>query len=389
MTWRERAGKTLQRAGRWMTAVPPRVFSAGGWGGFGAFVSEEQALDVPPFGRGVRLLASLVAQCDLHDFRTDPTTGVETRVLPGAPILDQPDIRYTPWEWKWGVVEDLIEYGNHLSVITELDDAGWPRHVAALDITQCSVMVLDGTWPMYVVGDGRILDPSQVLHIRAGNRSGMLVGRGVLSQHAWSLGTITTTERWAGDYFRAGGSPGGIVKVDSPDIQEGEMTEIRAKVDALLSGGARYLIFNQVTSWQALASDADKAQLVEARNFNAINVANILDLPPELLGASPPGGSMTYANIESRWIDVVRSSVTRWTSPIESSMSGLLPNRRRTRFALERLQLADAKTRAEVSTMYVGAGILTPNEVRLADPFLPDSPIDAAPAPPELQEVAT
>ena len=46
-----------------------------------------------------------------------------------------------------------------------------------------------------------MLDPSDVLHISAGNRSYEILGQGVLSQYAQALGQQMTAEEWSARYL--------------------------------------------------------------------------------------------------------------------------------------------------------------------------------------------
>ncbi len=78
------------------------------------------------------------------------------------------------------------------------------------------------------------------------------------------------------------------------------------------------------TTVTPVVGNAEQAQLVEARTWNAAQVANAVGIHGWKLGLDGP--SMTYQNIEDGDIDFVRDDVDRWARPIVEHISKwLLP----------------------------------------------------------------
>src|SRR4051812_7336515 len=75
--------------------------------------TEAEAMGLPPFGRGVALLANAVAGTEWHAARWDPVTGVSVRLPDQPTVVTDPDPENTPWNYRWAAVEDLILFGNH------------------------------------------------------------------------------------------------------------------------------------------------------------------------------------------------------------------------------------------------------------------------------------
>lgn len=347
---------------------------------------EREAMGLPPFGRGVALLANAVAGTTWRAVRWDAQLAVNVRLEDQPAVLTDPDPVTTPWHYRWGAVEDLILYGNHFALYGDLDyrtlRPGWLVPLPADDVW---VIVDPEThrWSWTIAGE--MLDPDEMLHVSAGNRSGEILGRGILAQYAEWLGGAVAAETHAGSYFAGGTLPPAVLQSPTLLTQEQaddlkdkwrEMTSTREPV-VLPSG---YVL-------TPVVSNAEQAQLVESRQWNAAAVAMMLGIPSYKLGLAGP--SMTYQNIESADIEFVRDSVDRYGSPLaEAFTKWLMPRGTQVAWDYAGRMRADQKTTAEVLTAYTAAGILTLDEARamLNRPPLPeDEDPEPAPVPPELQ----
>ena len=59
--------------------------------------SESDALALPPFGRGVALLANAIASTAWHATRYDPDLGVSVKIPDQPAVVRDPDPTATPW----------------------------------------------------------------------------------------------------------------------------------------------------------------------------------------------------------------------------------------------------------------------------------------------------
>jgi phage portal protein BeeE len=135
-----------------------------------------------------------------------------------------------------------------------------------------------------------------------------------------------------------------------------------------------------------IVSNAESAQLVESRQWNAALVAMLLGIPSYKLGLAGP--SMTYQNIESADIEFVRDSVDRYGSPlVEAFTKWLMPRGTVVAWDYAGRMRADQSTTMAVLTGYVTAGILTLDEARAMLNRPPLDPDDgpALEAPPDDQ----
>jgi phage portal protein BeeE len=345
-------------------------------------------MGLPPFGRGVALLANAVAGTGWWAKRWDPEDGVSVRIPDQPAVLTDPDPTTTPWNYRWAACEDLILYGNHFALYGDLDfrtlRPGWLVPYPATDF---SVLVDPFTQAGWLVGPtGDALSPDQVLHVSAGNRSGEVLGRGVLAQYGEWLGGSVAAERHTGAYFAGGALPPAVLS--SPTLlTQTQADELKSKWREMTSTREPVVLPSGYVL-TPVVSNAEQAQLVESRTWNAQAVAMMLGIPAYKLGL--PGTSMTYQNIESADIEFVRDSVDRYGAPLaEAFTKWLMPRGTTVVWDYAGRMRADTKTTAEVVGSLVGSGLLTINEGRAMIGRAPLPEAATAPVPDPVDPGAT
>lgn len=346
--------------------------------------TEAEAMGLPPFGRGVALLANAIAGTQWHAVRWDPAAGVSVRLPDQPSVVTDPDPEATPWNYRWAAIEDLILYGNHFALYGELDfrtlRPGWLAPVPA-DCVWIMQDPADNSWWRWIIG-GEEFDSNSIFHASAGNRSGEVMGRGVLSQYAPWLGGAVAAEKHSGDYFAGGALPPAVLQ--APQIlTENQALDLKSKWREMTNTREPVVLpIGYVLT--PVVSNAETSQLVESRQWNAASVAMMLGIPSYKLGLSGP--SMTYQNVEMADIDFVRDSVDRYGEPLaEAFTKWLLPRGTSLAWDYAGRMRADQSTTANVLTTYTGAGILTKDEARAA---IGRAPLPEEPEPEEPPPVA-
>lgn len=226
---------------------------------------------------------------------------------------------------------------------------------------------------------GEMIDPDELLHVSAGNRSGEVLGRGVLAQYGEWLGGAVAAEEHAGSYFAGGTLPPAVLQ--SPTVlTQSQATELKAKWREMTSTREPVVLPNGYVL-TPIVNNAEQAQLVESRQWNAAAVAMLLGIPSHKLGLAGP--SMTYQNIESADIDFVRDSVDRYAGPLVAAFTKwLMPRSTVVQWNYAGRMRADAKTTADVVNAFVASGVLTLDEGRamIGRPPLPDDEKPPEPA---------
>lgn len=342
--------------------------------------TRDEALSVPAFGRGVELLAATVAGVPLDAFR-HTADGVDEQWADQPSVLTDPDPSLTAWNWRYGVVRDLIEAGNHVSVLDGYDfrtgRAGWllPLPVALVGL----VSYPDGRYA-FTCGD-RQWSPAEVLHISAGNRSGEILGQGVIAQYADNLGAQLAAEEWSGRYLRGGGLPPAVIQMQAQPTQA-QADAFKTRWRALTETGEALLLPTGATI-TPLQSNAESQQLVQARTWNAQLSAMVLGIPAHKLNL--PGTTMTYQNVQSEDVAFIRDVVTRWTDPITEALSKwLMPAGTVVKPRWAARARTDRPTQVATLAQASAAGFVTIDEARqeLGYPPLPAEPAPEPPPPP-------
>jgi HK97 family phage portal protein len=322
---------------------------------------EHAAMGIPPFGRGVALLANAVAGTEWFAKRWDSEAGVALRIADQPTVLIDPDPTSTPWHYRWAAIEDLILYGNHFALYGDLDfrtlRPGWLVPLPADDVWV--ITDPEGGWA-FTVG-GELLGPDALLHVSAGSRSGEVLGRGVLAQYGEWLGGALAAETHSGAYFAGAALPPAVLQ--SPTVlTQPQADELKTKWRAMTSDREPVILPSGYTL-TPIVSNAESSQLVESRQWNATGVAMMLGIPTYKLGLAGP--SMTYQNIESADIEFVRDSVDRYGRPLSEAFSKwLMPRGTSVAWDYAGRMRADATTSASVVTTLTGAGVLTIDEGR-------------------------
>lgn len=325
--------------------------------------TEAEAMGLPPFGRAVALLANAIASTGWYARKPDPVSGVYQRLVDQPAIVTDPYPLSTAWHYKWGVAEDAILYGNTFALPGDPDwrtgRPGWVVPIPADDVWILTDPASPG-WYAWVIG-GDTFAAEDLFHIPFGNRSGEILGRGVLAQYGEWLGGAVAAEDYSRDTFAAGALPPAVITTNQASTQE-QADQLKQKWREL-TATREPVIFPNGTELKPIIGNAQQAQLVEARTWNAQQCANVVGVPGWKLGLAGP--SQTYQNIESADIEFVRDSVDRFGQPFTQSISKwLLPGGTELVWDYASRMRADSKATADVLTAYVAAGIITVDEAR-------------------------
>jgi phage portal protein BeeE len=93
---------------------------------------------------------------------------------------------------------------------------------------------------------------------------------------------------------------------------------------------------NEFVEWKEFAADPSKLQLVEARQYQALELARLANIPPYLVGA-PTGTGMTYQNALQARQDLYLFGAKPYIDCIQETLSGdtIIPRGRHIEFDLD------------------------------------------------------
>jgi HK97 family phage portal protein len=349
-------------------------------------------MSIPAFWRGSNLLSDLMAQVDWDAF-TVHGRDQEELVTPRPSLLEQPsppDARYVTL--KSGFLDFLIN-GNALFVIATRDTAGRPTSVWPVPAAWCGVRrVGPGASSMLPKGAieysiaGQTYDSSEVIHVKGPCGPGSLRGFGILEAHfAGAIATAHEQQRFVRNMSRPGVPPGYIQSSD-PDVTEDELDDARANwMRRRDEGGVAALSAN--AKFEAIAWNPDDMQLIEARQLNQNEIANLLGLPAGFVNSTNSGGtSLTYATLDMEARALIKLTMGGHFVNWEQTLSLVFPRGTRVRANLDQFLRTDTQSRYNAYFSGISAGWLRRSEVRRLENLPPVAGIDDEPLPAKAEK---
>jgi len=227
-------------------------------------------------------------------------------------------------------------------------------------------------------GQRKELRADQVFHIKGLSYDG-LVGHDVLTVMSDPLGLALADRKFGGKFFANGMHVGGFLQVP-PGLSDKAKERVNADMKKRgegLDNAFRKMLLEDGVKFIQTTIDPEKAQLLESRQWDVIEIANILGLPPHKLGSSD---RMAYNSLEQENKSTLEDGYGPWLSIWEEEADAKLLDEEELRadthyFEFDRrsLQAVDSETQQTTGTGYANGGIMLVDEVR-AEMNLPPLP---------------
>lgn len=327
-------------------------------------VTREQALGLPGIGRGVEIMAAVIASLNIDVVRGQFLTDRVNEVLDVPTLLRDPDpFGLGRGKWHTDAVGDLMLAGNALGDKRVRNTENVPVAVPLWEPERVSWerSPTSGRY-QYVVStdtDGRIdIDPGDMWHAAVGGRSGKRFGVGILGQYAAQLKIMLAVES-AQHVIMQAGKPVGVLSIDA-DMLDDELKDAkRAFINGVAEDGIAALV---KAKFESVSWSAQDLALVPAREYNLRAAALITGIPGYMLGV--PNQSRIYSNAEMEWRAFVTISLAKLITPLQDAWSKCFPRHTNVRYATEALFRAEAKTRWETYALQAQLGATSVEEIR-------------------------
>lgn len=213
---------------------------------------------------------------------------------------------------------------------------------------------------------GSRLTETNVAQIDWVRRPGALRGLSPIDASRESSGLELAAQRWAGAFFKNGGTLGGIIRVpggpetvDPDKIMQSFAARHTGRENwwrpGVLTGGAEY---DDVTA------SPKEADLEPLWRHCVEEAARLYHIPPHLLG-SQTSGAVSYASVEHRSIEYVQHAVVPFTTRIERALSRLIPgDDTYLKLNTNALLRGDINARGQFYNLMLQAKVMTRDEVR-------------------------
>ena len=221
----------------------------------------------------------------------------------------------------------------------------------------------------YVTGSDQPLPADSIIHLRGEPPYFQGRGHGVLTRHGAALGLSLTVGNYAAGQYSSG-VPAGVLKSTQPNLTEPEAQNLKTQWMAAHGSGRRSIaVLNATTEFTPLMFSPVDAALDAANTWNLKQLALAFGVPPYMLGV--PGDSGTYANVESRMIELRQFSLLQWVRRAESTLDAQFPLGTSLKIKTAGLERADTKARYEAYKLGIDGGWLTVDDVRALEDMPP------------------
>jgi len=311
--------------------------------------ARNRAMQVPAISRARDLHANVLSAMPFRMYRerwNDSSRKMESEYLAPRSWLRRPDpsISYeTLISWTF---DDLFFYGRAFWYVTSRTQDGYPASFTRLPTG--SITTPDQAGPVWYAPsnelyfNGEMLDPINVVQF-IGSTQGLIYS---------SEQNIATALRIEDARLRNAASsiPSGILRqVGGEPLSAQELADLSAAFNAARASNQTAAL-NEFLTYEPTNATPDKMLLIESAQFSALQMAQIANIPPYLLGV--PTGSYAYTNSrESRW-DLWLYGTKAYAEVIASTLSAnsILPNGTFVEFDYEAYlgEMDDANTSREM-----------------------------------------
>lgn len=346
----------------------------------GVNVDDSSALAYTPFGAGVRAISAAVASLPCWVYKPGDTGApVKQRKHPLTPLLQrEPNSEQTRFTFFEAGQKDLLTRGNFYAEI-EFDGGGKPFALWPLFDRVGRPEREKGKLRYPVnVGDSqpRYLDPSQLVHV-LGFGDG-IEGYNVVQGAREPIGLGLAAEKYGAGYYGRGAVPSGVLEHPGELGEEGRknLEQSWSEGHEGLNRAHRLKILEEGMKYQKIAHSPEEAQALETRQFQVVETARVLDIPPHLLRDL---SRATFSNIEHQGQEFVTYTLRAWLTRWELELGRKLLTKEEKQqgyfleFDVSALLRGDMTTRFNAYSSAINAGWLNVDEVRSRE-NLPPAP---------------
>ncbi|MDH6134649.1 HK97 family phage portal protein [Kitasatospora sp. MAA4] len=310
----------------------------------------------------VRLVADVISCMTPMVYRGQPGVPGAVR-LPPPLVLTQPMASADINDFAYMGMVSLLLRGNAYGEILDMEH-GLPTQIELQHPDRVKVSVDNDGSVTYRYGN-REMKPHQVWHRMAYRMPGMHTGLSPISYAMATTRQSVSAQRFATDWFDAGGHPGGVITNANTKklVDQDEANTIKTRFLAA-ARGREPVVMGGGWNYQEIKISPDESQFLATQKWTGSQLCGFFGVQPELVGESSEGSAITYANVESRSIDFLKYGAAGWIGRWERWYGALTPRGQYVRLDKSALLQGDTLTRYQAIHMLVAARIITQDEAR-------------------------
>ncbi|MEU6702542.1 phage portal protein [Streptomyces wuyuanensis] len=321
----------------------------------------EASLQMVAVWAAVDLVASLESTLPLDVYEGE---GAARRPVEKPKVLTDPGgDGYGAGDWTYQYRLSTLLRGNTYGRVGGRDRLGNPTQVVLYHPDEVQGWRDEKTGlPQWRV-NGQKVEADEMWHQRAYTVPGRLLGLSPVQHHAMTVGQGLAAARFGQQWFEDGAHPSGMLTSES-GLDFDKAKTAKERFMAALRGSREPVVLGQGWKFQAIQVAANESQFLETQRYSSAQCARIYGPGmPEILGYET-GGSMTYANVEQRSLDLLTYALDRWLVRGERMWTSLLPPGQYAKYNRAALARTDLLTRYRAHAIALRNQFKVANEVR-------------------------
>lgn len=335
--------------------------------GITKMVSEEEAMTVAAFNRGVMYIATQLSKLP-WEVKND-LKEIQTRSRTHNLINKRPNDENNIWMARMAVIIQAIVSGNGYFEI-ERDFSGRPVNLWPMMTNDVQMIRGEDKKLYYLVSGGgagtvTLMPHRDVLHFRNLHTYDGFNGTSVVDFASETLGISHGANTFANSLFANSGMPSGAITIEGKLSLEAieRLKEGWKKATSGRKTGSVVVLENGA-KFEPITFQPDVLQFIESRKFGVPEIARFLGVSPQRLFDL---SQSTYNNNEQSNLEDVTGTIGAWTKSIEAEIDFKLLDRIPGHYCdidMFEITKGDMATRSEYYKDMMSIGSMTPNEVR-------------------------
>jgi len=349
----------------------------------GVVVTDQVAMAHSAVWACTSLYSRLVSSLPFHAYRDQ---GGVSRKIPTPTVLKEPNPGQRLPHWLSQVVESLVLRGNAFGLVLGTTAAGRPSGVQILHPDLVSARYDYRTDEIsYRIG-GVEVPASSVWRCAINVGPGSPFGKSVLEYAAQSVGLGVAAQQYGSDFFGTGGHPTGVLETEQ-EITGEQADAIKRRWQMAVQDDRGVAVLGLGFGYRPVQVSPSDTEFLNAYKLSVQDVCRFFAIPPEMVGAES-GSSMTYSNVESRALDLLRYAIDPVLVEVEAGLTEMLPAPQYVQANRDALLRMTTRDRYDAHASAIAAGWMTVDEVRGIEDLPPIKPDQPEIVPPVEDQVA-
>lgn len=291
-------------------------------------------------------------------------------------------------DWCSQVVYSEMLRGNAIGVVVQRDSTtGLPTQIVLQHPDQVDVQQTPGQPAVWRI-EGKVVDRSRIWHHRINPVPGRVLGLSPVAMEALTIGLGISATRFGAQWFEDGAHPSGLLVSQSPLGQTQAQTAKQRFMDAL-RGTREPVVLGQGWKYQAIQIAPGESQFLETNQYTSAECCRIFGPALAEVFGYEVGGSLTYANVQERSIDLLTYAVDPYLVRLERMLTALIAGPTYVKFNRGALLRTDLLTRFQAHAIALQNRFKVVNEVRADEDMTPVAwgaePSPTAPPPAQIK----